>query len=582
MAVLMAAGFVGGVAGQTDHPTTVGEVQCGETATGAILASTPSYGGYLAGEHSYSLTIPDSVGVTLVTLSTCGSQLDTVVRIFDRRFTEQLYVCQDCGVHRCGQQEHFSFVLPSAEYSVLVEGHGRETGIYTLSVQCSPLPPPDGVLACGQTAVGRTNTTSGSVLGFSSPEHIYTVEILAAAGRQQVTFDSCSSGFDTVLRLYNADLTQQLAFCDDCGPCGLRSVMPVMLEPGTYALAVEGFRSGVGRYEVEMRCAGVPAADHSTSYRGPIVCGQEVDGSTVGGGRLVGGPAPEVHFSFNVPNGSAADRTVTFSTCGSSFDTLLRIFHGTDLGVQYASCDDCGVCGNRATVTYALPAGNYTVVVEGFDEAAGRYKLEMLCGANNTVPSNYNPFTDPGRPRSPSSSSEGRRRSWIGVLLVICAFATLLTIGTLVKGAILKRFARQVGVAEGEAQNQNLRDGAAVVEVPPAYSGDAAASPNYDELSLVCDDGDLGIPMRNLPNHDPPSFEEAVSQSHSDGEGSAAGCSSPSGVDAGGRDRLGSRASLISVLHEPMAVPDEEPPGYIEVDGLPEGDPKAASMTVTV
>ena len=55
------------------------------------------------------------------------------------------------------------------------------------------------------------------------------------------TLDSCGSGFDTYIHVYNRTgpaITNRpsspVATCDDCGPCGLRTVLTVNLDPGNY------------------------------------------------------------------------------------------------------------------------------------------------------------------------------------------------------------------------------------------------------------------------------------------------------------------------------------------------------------
>lgn len=94
---------------------------------------------------------------------------------------------------------------------------------------------------------------------------------------QGVVFDSCCSTFDTYLRIIRGtevDLSASLSsvetpcatptstgcqvdFCDDCGPCGLQTVLELsnttLMPPGEYLLVVEGYASVEGDYTIEMR-----------------------------------------------------------------------------------------------------------------------------------------------------------------------------------------------------------------------------------------------------------------------------------------------------------------------------------------
>ncbi|KAL1499790.1 hypothetical protein AB1Y20_012475 [Prymnesium parvum] len=107
------------------------------------------------------------------------------------------------------------------------------------------------------------------------------------------------------------------------------------------------------------------------------VCGSSLTGSSVGQPNIGGTAAPDSVVSFT----AALDTEVTFATCGSSFDTTLRLHAGTASGSLLAYCDgasaigggaagfSCDACpgglGERLTVW--LEAGTYAAAVEGPD-----------------------------------------------------------------------------------------------------------------------------------------------------------------------------------------------------------------------
>lgn len=371
--------------------------------------------------------------------------------------------------------------------------------------------------------------------------------------RQIVTFDSCGSTFDTILRVYDQNFTQQITVCDDCGPCGLKAVMSALLEPGDYMLVIEGFRAQSGRFEVpggiffgkkiilqwfryslSVDCDPAPLTV-SGSYQGNIVCGQIFDGSTFLGVHNVGGSAREVHYGFEVPDGTAGERTITFSTCGSHFDTLLSIFSGDDLRRQFASCDDCGVCGSRATLTRILPPGNYSVVIEGFDGVNGMYQLEMLCGANNTRPTHVVPTaTGSGT----SNSTQQRRIGWLVATIAAFTVALAVFVCVAIRGGLNKQWGRQVAVGDNRAVPRQVP-----LEVPPPYNNGEVEHrlPTYHR-------GETG------PVHDPPSFDDALI----------------SDTEANSTRSIEHPQELLTrrvVELEEHPEPEDAPPSYLEAEG---------------
>jgi hypothetical protein len=118
----------------------------------------------------------------------------------------------------------------------------------------------------------------------------------------------------------------------------------------------------------------LPAAPPLTE----LACGSTVTGSTVGMPNIFGqgghgaGDAP-YHFC------SSVEGYYTFSTCGSSFDTWLRVM-SADLTREVTSCDDCGSCGSQTILTHWLQANAcYVVVVDGFAHEEGIYVLTAEC-----------------------------------------------------------------------------------------------------------------------------------------------------------------------------------------------------------
>ena len=70
------------------------------------------------------------------------------------------------------------------------------------------------------------------------------------------TFDSCGSDYDTWLRVWTLEDANEVAECDDCGQCELRSVLSTTLVVGCYLLVVDGYLTNEGAFSVSVGCSG--------------------------------------------------------------------------------------------------------------------------------------------------------------------------------------------------------------------------------------------------------------------------------------------------------------------------------------
>jgi hypothetical protein len=125
-----------------------------------------------------------------------------------------------------------------------------------------------GAIGCGQTVSGDT-ALALSQIGEVSGENLFEFTL---DSMQLVHFDSCASSFDTFLRVMSDDLRVEYGQCDDCGPCGVQSVLDVGLDPGAYTLVVEGYGSAEGAYEIQMTCMNVTEVAQVAETVGSCAC----------------------------------------------------------------------------------------------------------------------------------------------------------------------------------------------------------------------------------------------------------------------------------------------------------------------
>ena len=109
---------------------------------------------------------------------------------------------------------------------LVIEGFASSHGDYSVDMICPSAF--DGEITCGHTVNGTT-TGSESTHGNEAPDHFYSFTVQTAG---IVQFDSCASSYDTWLRVFATDMSTELHSCDDCGPCGTRTVLDAHLDAG--------------------------------------------------------------------------------------------------------------------------------------------------------------------------------------------------------------------------------------------------------------------------------------------------------------------------------------------------------------
>ena len=106
-------------------------------------------------------------------------------------------------------------------------------------------------IECGDLLYGSTSGQISNYGSSASPEDLYYFELTYSA---DIEFSTCNSSYDTWIRIYQDDLSNEIYSCDDCGPCGVQTVAEIYLEPGNYILLIEGYSNSEGDYEITMNC----------------------------------------------------------------------------------------------------------------------------------------------------------------------------------------------------------------------------------------------------------------------------------------------------------------------------------------
>jgi hypothetical protein len=110
---------------------------------------------------------------------------------------------------------------------------------------------------------------------------------------------------------------------------------------------------------------------------GTLSCGSLIQSTNVGAPNVVGYSSGDKLYAVTLNSAYK----YTFSTCGSSLDTSIRVF--TDgMYEQKTLCDNCGTCAsneNNAVITGFTGSGTYIIAVEGYNTASGNFVLSMGC-----------------------------------------------------------------------------------------------------------------------------------------------------------------------------------------------------------
>ncbi|MBI4493220.1 MAG: IPT/TIG domain-containing protein [Chloroflexi bacterium] len=193
---------------------------------------------------------------------------------------------------------------------------------------------------------------------------------------------TAGSGFDTVLALYSGSSLAtliQLACDDDSGP-GLTSSLSLAVTAGqTYYLQLGGYAGAGGSFALQAGLELPPSNDSFASASVLSVPGS-ASGSTLLATLEAGEPSPacgpigKTVWYRLVPE---ATGTLSASTAGSGFDTLLALYSGSSLAtLTQLACDDESGGGGTSRLSGAVRAGQtYYLQLGGYYSEAGSFVL---------------------------------------------------------------------------------------------------------------------------------------------------------------------------------------------------------------
>lgn len=202
-----------------------------------------------------------------------------------------------------------------------------------------------------------------------------------------VTISTIGSSFDTVLAVYTGDeLTNlvQVASDDESGGSGTSRVTFNAAAGTTYALVVDGWLGASGNIVLNLNLSSSVApvndnfADRIVLTGFSLVTNANTGNATREAGEPNIGDYGGLHslwWTWTAP----ASGSVTISTIGSGFDTILGVYTGNSLGtLAVVAVDDDSGGNTTSRVTFLAVAGTtYQIAVDGYSGASGSAVLNV-------------------------------------------------------------------------------------------------------------------------------------------------------------------------------------------------------------
>jgi hypothetical protein len=343
-------------------------------------------------------------GVSLYSVSLCGSSYDSALGLFD---------ASGAGIESnddsCSLQSEITCVLPAGDIYVAVDGYGSSTGDFTLcvtTIDCPPLnctgtaevepndgPNGDGTvgsIVSGETICGDVFTWSetdslGNVTNYRDTDWYELLLVTDAV----VEVNLSPEEFDGIAFLIASDQATIIASADANGYCTGEALLSECLAAGSYYVvaAPNGF-TGIdipANYSlsvIQETCVFTTPCD--TWSATPIALPYAGAGTNVGAGDIYGSTAGDVGFSFTL----LEESVISVGTClpGTNYDSDSYLFAGDPCngGTELLYNDGNSTCAEIAWATgwsldcsAPLAAGDYTLVITGYSAEEGNFTLDV-------------------------------------------------------------------------------------------------------------------------------------------------------------------------------------------------------------
>ncbi|OEU09344.1 hypothetical protein FRACYDRAFT_248830 [Fragilariopsis cylindrus CCMP1102] len=332
----------------------------------------------------------------LLTFDSCGSSYDTYLRIYD--FADNELAWNDDGTNpNCDLASFIAITLPPGRYTLLVEGYEESSsGGYTIAttgvcVTSSPSAFPTAspsISSAPSSTASPTESPSESSYPSSLPsaapsESSYPSSLPSAVPSDLPTASPTAIAFPTALP---TEALTEAPF-----PTALPTAWPTASPTTTTSPTAP----------TEAPVSVSICQDALDVDQGVLNCGTIITGDTSTSCNQLGNPSADHTYSFKVD----FENLLTFDSCGSSYDTYLRIYDFADNELAWNDNGTNPNCDLASFIAITLPPGRYTLLVEGYEESSsGGYTIATTGVCVTSSPSAF-PTASPSISSAPSSTT---------------------------------------------------------------------------------------------------------------------------------------------------------------------------------
>jgi hypothetical protein len=330
-----------------------------------------------------------------VEFDTCTNSADyTALGVYTGTSVSALTTVADSGDYACGDHSQVWFTAAAGQtYSIVVESALQYIDIgFQLAWQYSSAggPPFNDMFANRDILTQDLNGTVrglnvGATKEAGEPNHAGNAgghsvwyQLEAQTHDVLLTLDTSGSGFATLLAVYTGPQVPTVSTLTPVASSATGGPVQVIVPMnGIVYIAVDGKDGQVGDFHLNVTTAVAPAPPPNDMFASPQSLGGSsgtVTGTTVAATKESGEPnhagnpgGHSIWYRWTAP----AKATVTFTTAGSSFPTLLAVYTGTRLTkLSTVAATTSG------TLSFAARAGTtYMIAVDGANGAMGSVTL---------------------------------------------------------------------------------------------------------------------------------------------------------------------------------------------------------------
>lgn len=380
-----------------------GEVVTTTTTRATREAGEPTHAGDAGGKSLWWRWTP---GAGTAVIATRGSSFDTLLSVYTGTALAGLTRVASNDDDEDFSSSYVRFpTTAGATYFIAVDGYGGDSGDLVLTALHSAAASPNDNFAARAALTGATAsaTASNIVATRETGEPVHAVPgarslwwTWTAPDNGTLSLTTAGSTFDTVLGLYTGTAVNALTRVaeNDDGAADYSSALAAPVTRGTvYQIAVDGYGEANGRVRLALTFAAAgarPANDNFAARAAVTGSPVSVSAVTSGASKETGEPnhagaagGASVWWTWTAP----ADGTLTLSTEGSTFDTVLAVYTGANFaGLSLAGADDDGGDNRTSRLSLAVRSGtSYHIAVDGYDRAVGSALL-YLTFAGSTTP----------------------------------------------------------------------------------------------------------------------------------------------------------------------------------------------------